>query len=332
MWKISILALALTLPLLMGFTSDKSGELVNLIHFQIEQGKQIVAIGERHQHKSFHTLLGNALSSKQTQEDIDVIVVEFGNSFYQDELDSYINGEDISVDAIRVVWRNTVISPNTVWDSPVYERFFKTVRDINRTLRPERRYRVIAGGKSIDRAAIQSAEDYEPYKASLRSQHIYEVVEAEVLLKGKKALLIAGGHHVTKISAEVGRNGRSIRSETTGSLLELNYPNSTFFINVYSKLASLGIAEIKDIENGSIILSEEPWLGGIKAGEVASFFTYEDFKLKDMADAVLHWGPEEHWVYEIPLSATYKDDDYWEELNRRSLIRRNRKMDESLRD
>ncbi len=330
MWKISILALAL--PLLMGFTSDKPGELANLIHSQIDQGKQIVAIGERHQHKSFHTLLGKTLSSKQTQEDIDIIVVEFGNSFYQNELDRYINGEDISIDAIRVVWRNTVLSPNTVWDSPVYERFFTSVRQINKNLPPERRYRVLAGGKSIDWATINSTEDYEPYKASLRSQHLYEVIETEVLLKGKTALLIAGGHHVTKISAEVGRGGRSIRSQTTGSLLEHNYPNSTFFINVYSKLSSLGIAEIKYVEKGSVVLSEEPWLGGIKAGEIASFFAYEDFELKDMADAVLHWGPEEHWVYETPLSATYQDDEYWAELNRRSLIRRNRKMDESLRD
>jgi hypothetical protein len=331
MLKISILTFALALPLLMGFTSDKSGELVDLIHSQIEQGKQIVAIGERHQHKSFHALLGQVLSSKQTQEDIDIIVVEFGNSFYQDELDRYIKGEDISIDAIRAVWRNTALSPNTVWDSPVYERFFKTVRDINKTLQPERRYRVIAGGKSIDWAIIQSAEDYEPYKAS-RSRHIYEVVEAEVLLKGKKALLIAGGFHITKISAEINRGGRSFRDETTGSLLELNYPNSTFFINVYSELASLGIAEINDIENGSIILSEEPWLGEIEAGEMHPFFAHGNYKLKDMADAVLHWGPKEHWVYEMPLSETYQDDDYWEELNRRSLIRRNRKMDESLRD
>lgn len=272
------------------------------------------------------------MSSKQTQEDIDVIVVEFGNSFYQDELDRYINGEDVSADSIRAVWRNTVLSPSTVWDSPVYERFFKTVRDINETLPAERRYRVLAGGKSIDWAAIQSAEDYEPYKSSLRSHHFYEVLESEVLLKGKKALLIAGGFHITKISSEVGRGGRTIRSETTGSLLELNYPGSTFFINGYSKLASLGIAEIEDVENGSVVLSKEPWLGGIEAGEVAMFFTYEDFKIRDMADAVLYWGPEEDWEYEVPLSETYADDEYWEELNRRSLIRRNRKMDESLRD
>ena len=50
-----------------------------------------------------------------------------------------------------------------------------------------------------------------------------------------------------------------------------------------------------------------------------------------MADAVIHWGPKEKWVYERPLKKTYHDETYWKELNRRSLIKRNKKMDETLR-
>lgn len=323
--------LVLILPFLLGFTSNESNELVNLIHSQIEQGKRVVAFGETHQHKSFHSLFEKVLKSKQTQEDIDVIIVEFGNSFYQDELDRYINGENISIDAIRAVWRNTVISPNTVWDSPVYERFFKTVRDINKSLLPEQKYRVVAGGKSIDWTTIQSKEDYEPYKIASRSQHIYEIVKSEVFVKNNRALLIAGGFHICKISTELSRNGRSFRDETTGSLLERNYPGSTFFINSYSKLASLGISEIEDAKSGSIILTGETWLRDIEANKV-SFPAFGNYVLKDLADAVLYWGPKEHWVYERPSKAIYKDDAYWEELNRRSLIRRNKKMDESLRN
>ncbi len=324
--------LVLILPFLLGFTSHQTNqmELVNLIHSQIEQGKRVIAFGETHQHKSFHSLLEKVLKSKQTQEDIDVIIVEFGNSFYQDELDRYINGENISIEAIRAVWRNTAISPNTVWDSPVYERFFKTVRDINKTLLPKQKYRIVAGGKSIDWTTIQSEEDYEPYKTS-RSQHIYETVKNEVFVKNKKALLIAGGFHTSKVGTEFSRNGRSFRDETIGSLLELNYPSSTFFINSYSKLASLGITEIEEMKIGSIVLTSEIWLRDIEANKV-SFSVSENHKLRDLADAVLYWGPKDDWVYERPSKATYKDEAYWEELNRRSLIRRNKKMDESLRN
>ncbi|WP_291868128.1 hypothetical protein [Maribacter sp.] len=322
--------LVFILPFLLGITSNESNELANLMHSQMEQGKRVIAIGETHQHKSFHLLLEKTLKTKQTQEDIDIIIVEFGNSFYQEELDRYINGENISIDTIRKVWRNTAISPNTVWDSPVYERFFKTIREINKSLLPKEKYRVVAGGKSIDWTIIKTTEDYEPYKTS-GSKHIYEIVKKEVFVKNKKALLIAGGFHLSKVSTGFSRNGRVFRDETIGSLLELNYPGSTFFINSYSKLASLGITEIKNRKIGSLILTSEIWLRDIEANK-ASIPAYGNSKLKDIADAVFYWGSKEHWVYERPLKAIYQDQVYWEELNRRSLIRRNKKMDESLRN
>jgi hypothetical protein len=104
--------------------------------------------------------------------------------------------------------------------------------------------------------------------------------------------------------------------------LELNYPESTFFINSYSKLATLGISKIGKMKIDSIILTRETWLRDIEANKVSSFPAYANFKLKDIADAVLYWGPKEHWIYEKPSKETYEDKAYWEELNRRSLIRR----------
>jgi len=84
-------------------------------------------------------------------------------------------------------------------------------------------------------------------------------------------LLIAGGFHICKISTEFSRNERSFRDETIGSLLELNYSGAIFFINSYSKLASLGISEIEEMKIGSIALTKETWLHDIEANKVSSF-------------------------------------------------------------
>ena len=195
--------LVLFLPFLFSFTSNEPHEIVNLIHSQIEQGKRVIAFGETHQHKSLHTLIERTLKSKRIQDDIDVIIIEFGNSFYQDLLDRFISGEDVSIEALRVVWRNTLLSPNTVWDSPVYERFFITIRDINKSLKPEKKYRVIAAGKAINWSTIHSKEDMKSFYKTTRTEQIYEVVGNEVFGKNKTALLIAGDWHTTQLNLEL---------------------------------------------------------------------------------------------------------------------------------
>lgn len=336
-----ILALVLSLPILFGFTSNEPNKLINLIHSQIEQGKRVIAFGETHQHKSLYVLLEKILKSKRLQEDVDVIIVEFGNSFYQDLLDRYISGEDVSIDALRLVWRNTLISPNTVWDSPVYEHFFQTVREINKSLLPKKRYRVIAAGKSIDWTTIHSKEDMKVFNNTTRTEQIYEVVGNEVFVKNKTAFLIAGEWHASQLSKEIkNRSGYSFRNHTTGTLLDLYYPGSTLVINSYSKLAVLGVAEIENMKIGSTVFTSENWLRDIEGKELVfmkgrggrpDFNPYQDSKLKDIADAVIYWGPKENWIFERPLKETYQDEVYWKELNRRSLIKWNRPMDKSLR-
>ena len=45
------------------------------------------------------------------------IVVEAGNSLYQDVMDKFVAGEDVPYDALRRVWQDTT-QPHTVWDKP----------------------------------------------------------------------------------------------------------------------------------------------------------------------------------------------------------------------
>ena len=146
----------------------------------------LVAIGESHQHQELYDFLSDLLRNPAIQATVDDIVVEYGNAFYQDVLDRYMMGESVAMDSVRLVWRNTIVSPNTVWDSPVYETFFETVRAINMTLPPDQRYRVLAGDHPVNWDLIEGRANLVPFFQLYRSEHIFQVVRQEVLRKNRK--------------------------------------------------------------------------------------------------------------------------------------------------
>jgi hypothetical protein len=70
------------------------------------------------------------------------IVVEFGNSRYQDLIDRFTRGEEVPPDSLRYVWQDTTQVEYT-WDLPIYEQFFEAVRDVNSSLQGPRKLRVL---------------------------------------------------------------------------------------------------------------------------------------------------------------------------------------------
>lgn len=113
------------------------------------------------------------------------IVVEFASTAEQEILDRYIRGDDVPIDELQRVWRNTTQSWSSVWESPVYAEFFAAVRDVNRTLPPAGRIRVLGGdppeGSSMD-----------------RNDSAVAVLEKDVLKHHAKALVIYGSGHLQR--------------------------------------------------------------------------------------------------------------------------------------
>ena len=62
------------------------------------------------------------------------------------------------------------------------------------------------------------------------------------------------------------------------------------------------------------------------------FDAYGAATLGDLVDAVIYWGPEEANHFADAPSSVYLDDVYWDQLNRRSLLRRGQPMDTNLRE
>jgi hypothetical protein len=126
-----------------------------------------------------------------TEQHVTNIVVEFGNARYQDVADRYVFGRQVPRAEVVKIWRDT--TQFLVWDSPLYEEFFVAVREVNTRLSETEKVRVILGDPPICWETVHTKADYEKYAD--RDLFYAEVVEREVLKRGSKALLIAGGLH-----------------------------------------------------------------------------------------------------------------------------------------
>src|SRR4051794_15007554 len=91
--------------------------------------RPLVAIGEGHRNQQVHDFVVRLVTDTRFSQVVDDIVVEFGTARHQDIIDRYIAGDSVPPSELRRVWRDTVNI--LVWDAPVYERFFRTVRTVN---------------------------------------------------------------------------------------------------------------------------------------------------------------------------------------------------------
>lgn len=150
--------------------------------------------GAGHGDQQWHAFLRSLIRDKRLSEVVNDIVVEFGNARYQDVMDRFIVGEDVSDNVLRQVWQNTTVA-SALWDVPMYEEFFRTVREVNRTLPKARQIRVLLGDPPIDWDLVQSAQDLHKWAAD-RDRYPAELVQREVLAKHRRTLVIYGAAHL----------------------------------------------------------------------------------------------------------------------------------------
>ncbi len=300
----------------------------------------LVALGENHGHVQFYEWLHTLLEDPGIQARVDDIVIEYGNAIHQDLLDRFIGGGDVSIEQLRCVWRDAVVSPNTVWDCPVYEDFLVFVRELNQTLPEDRRYRIVAGDPPVDWSRVNDRDDLRPYFDRLG--HYADVVGREVLSKGHRALLIAGGVHFSRACmVRTSRRGVKQAEVTIAAQLELRYPGELY---VLRSMGGAGEAydpmRLDDTPRGAVIEIANTWLGALPANGVTTmrnydgtpFDLYGDATFTDMVDAIIYWGPASEARDSEPPVSLYRDEAYWAELNRRSEIVRGQPMDPALRD
>jgi hypothetical protein len=152
----------------------------------------VVALSEgNHGNEQGHAFRVALIRDPRFAAAVNDIVVEFGNAHYQSVIDRFVQGEQVPYDELRKVWQDTT-QRGAVWDRPIYEEFYRAVRDVNAALPVERRLRVLLGDSPMDWNGPRGSGPprTDDFPAAL--------IQREVLAKKRRALVIYGGMHLVR--------------------------------------------------------------------------------------------------------------------------------------
>ncbi len=291
---------------------------------------EIVMIGERHGSKEIYDYLYHLLAESQAQKVIDDIVVEFGNSSYQNYLDRYIMGDSVSSDSLELIWKDHTML--FTWDSPVYRDFFQFIRRLNSN-NPKSPYRVLLGDPPIDWTKVLAAEDY---ALSVRQRDIYpfKLLKEEVFTKDRKALVIYGGAHIIPLNLQTMTSDSDSTKATLAQHLKSEYLEDVFCLWTFTsddeQWKGLNIEETysfkksSDPKIGSLsfrtIYGEDIYASSFKNGvkEWKPLDIDQWVTIQEAVDGILYLGSQENFI-PAELDA-YEDREYLTELNRRAKI------------
>jgi hypothetical protein len=294
--------------LLTGLHSTCSGQVnagvenANVGVVRAFQAHDIVMFGEIHANKQEYEWLRSLVATPEFADQVDDIVVEFGNSLYQKSVDRYVSGEDVPLEQVQKAWRNLVgaIGP----PSPVYGSLYQAVRETNLKRKGKHQIRIVCGDPYIDWEKVKDREDIAPYLGH-RDPWYAQVVKDEVLAKHHRAMLIMGGGHFLR-----GRNGPGLIEQqlkaagartffvvlgtnTVGSYDDLDHRFDSWSAPAIVSLADTWVGELPAmpvVSGGSMPVSGRP---GPAAAGAAAATPPPPLKLKDVADALVYLGPRD---------------------------------------
>jgi hypothetical protein len=251
---------------------------------------QVVALGEGlHGNVQGHVFRLALVRDSRFSTVVNDIVVEFGNARYQPLMDRFISGEDVPHKALRRVWQDTTM-PNPLFDSPIYEEFFRAVRDVNASLPRERQVRVLLGDPPIQWEHVTTPDALQKWIVA-RDRHAVELIHREVLSKGRRALAIWGDGHFRRYS------------RWRGSPPEGNYDTLAVLIDRVGDTRVLTVwtnttVELEKLQRDvpswpvpSLALVRGTRLGKLDFKYYAGMETDPPTQMEDQYDAILHLGP-----------------------------------------
>ena len=293
----------------------------------------LVGLGERHGIQETYDFLTGLLVNPALPARITDIVVECGNAKHQDLADRFVLGDEpIANSDLAQIWRFTV-GGGVIWDAPVYEQFFRTVRAVNWMRPPSRRIRVLLGDPAFDYRRVRGVADkgYVIATQRQRDAHYAAIVEREVLAKGRRALMIAGANHLLQglISND---NPQGLNA---ASLLVQRHPGVLFVVDLLvlppgrpdnplvqraeamvAHWPRPAMANLAGTWLGATTESAEPWVNS--AAYLAATASARRFGAQ--ADAILYLGPGAALTASRPDPSIYQFGAYRGELQRVSRI------------
>jgi hypothetical protein len=152
----------------------------------------VVAVTAGHGSERGYAFLLSLVRDARFTDVVNDIVIEEGSARYQDIADRFVRGEEVSAESLSAIWRNTT-QPTLGFDRP-WEEFFRAVRAVNASVRRDRQLRVLLGDPPIDWDAVHTPADHRRW-IEMREKFPTDVIQREVLAKGRRALLTYGQMH-----------------------------------------------------------------------------------------------------------------------------------------
>jgi hypothetical protein len=242
----------------------------------------VVALGEgRHNNEQGYAFRLALIRDPRFAATVNDIVVESGGSAHQDVMDRFIRGESVPDKELRLAWQDTTV-PDGPWDIAMYEEFFRAVRTLNASLPQERQLRVLLGDPPFDWAhttreeAIRVGLQRDPFAAQL--------IQREVLMKGRRALVIYGDGHFLR-RPPIGGASLVTRLVTAGARV----------MNVWTHTSGRDLTTLQADVNAwripSLAFTAGTTLGAASFGMFRGTGGSDDVRLEDQFDAVLYLGP-----------------------------------------
>jgi hypothetical protein len=278
---------------------------------QAFQTHDIVMFGEAHGSKQEYEWLCKLVNTPEFADRVDDIVVEFGNARYQKTVDRYVAGGDVPIEEVRKAWRDMVLSVVPV--QPVYEQFYKAVREANLKHPGKHQLRIVLGSPPADWDKIKSRKDLEPYMNE-RDQWYAQVAKGEVLAKHHHALLIMGAGHFLRGQGP-GMVERELRAAGANPYLVVLGTNAVDNDgNVDKRFDSWPMPAIVTLSGN--------WVGQLPAQPVVSggHAPATPRKLADEADAMLYVAPCKALTVTYVQRADVDGTPYGNEIARRNAI------------
>ncbi len=281
---------------------------------ELLRSADVVLLGERHWSRHDADLRNALVSDPEFASVSGTVLVEFGNSLYQDILDRYLIDLDSVPDAeLYKVWRSTTTTSGA-WDSPLYEEFYRTVRTVNETRPRESRVRVVAMGLPVDWDRVEVWEDLLLY--GHRGWWFTRMIEREALTPGKKAVVIVGTGHFMRVDDEMDEDYNVVRR------LEALHSDKSIRVVLPFALKDGSPGRIPDAvgrTDGPVLLpaSAEPF-GAWSSDE---FFYGGVGPLRYQADGLIYYGPDPDQEVGIPEDYYKGHPAYAAELERRRSLK-----------
>jgi hypothetical protein len=286
----------------------------------------VVALGEGigHGDEQAHAFRLELLRDPRFAMTVRDVLVEFGNARYQDVIDRFVDGQDVSTESLRHVWQDTT-QPTMLADATIYQDLFRAVRELNASLPRDRHVRVLLGDPPIDWERVTTPDEFRAW-IEQRDSFPASVVTREVLAKGRKALIIYGQMHFQRKNALSNYDMTTPLAETIVSLLEKDAPRSVFTVwpmpnleTLHADAASWPIpslavvagTDVGEIDFARFRPANEPRFA-VHGGQLAPLAREQWLALhaEDQLDAVIYEGPRNRLTFAKPAASLCADPEH----------------------